>query len=136
MSEVIRGGAQAQSEATSETPKFTPGPWVVSKTWEFGPISDSDDQSYGMMVSVGDVFGENRAANASLIKASPDLYEALSELISSLDDLISDSQGVYGLHLNGDLAPWSELVEGGCYEDWLKSLEAARAALRKAEGGE
>ena len=36
-----------------------------------------------------------------------------------VEDLLSSSKGVYGLHLNGDGADWSELVSGGRYEEWL-----------------
>ena len=31
-------------------------------------------------------------------------------------DLIGESHGVTGLHLNGDVAPWSEIVPGGRFE--------------------
>ena len=34
-------------------------------------------------------------------------------------DLINNSGGVHGLHLNGDYAPWSDLLEGGRFEEWL-----------------
>lgn len=60
--------------------------------------------------------------------------EALENLVASLDALIADSEGVYGLHLNGDPAPWSELTEGGRFEDWLIALEPARAALQTIKG--
>lgn len=54
---------------------------------------------------------------------------ALEVLVKSLDDLIADSEGVAGLHRNGDVATWDELTSGGRFEDWLSSLDAARAAL-------
>lgn len=44
-------------------------------------------------------------------------------------DLIANSSGVAGLHLNGDEAPWDELLEGGEYEKWLRSLSQAKAWL-------
>ena len=59
------------------------------------------------------------------------LREALKHLVRSLDDLTSESEGVYGLHLNGDPAPWGSLVEGGQFEQWLIELERARAALKR-----
>lgn len=55
--------------------------------------------------------------------------EALRGLVSSVDALVSDSYGVVGLHLNGDVAPWDELLQGGRYEEWLAALEDARAIL-------
>lgn len=36
-----------------------------------------------------------------------------------LQTLISESTGVAGLHFNGDIAPWEELMEGGRFEEWL-----------------
>ena len=49
------------------------------------------------------------AAALAAIKAKD---KALQELV----DLISESSGVYGLHLNGDNSPWSEIEAGGFYE--------------------
>lgn len=45
--------------------------------------------------------------------------------LSEVEVLIHESAGVYGLHLNGDLAPWSSLRTGGGYEDWLAEFDAA-----------
>lgn len=59
------------------------------------------------------------------------LREALTHLVRSLDELIAESGGVYGLHMNGDPAPWSSLTEGGHFEEWLIELERARAALNQ-----
>ena len=52
-----------------------------------------------------------------------------STLIGALDELIQSSDGVYGLHMNGDYAPWDSLTEGGFCEVWLISLERAREAF-------
>lgn len=38
------------------------------------------------------------------------------DLAQEIWDLISESEGVAGLHLNGDLAPWDELLPGGRFE--------------------
>lgn len=43
--------------------------------------------------------------------------------IKDLDNLIGSSDGVYGYHLNGDLAPWDELTGNewlGSYADAIK----------------
>ena len=58
-----------------------------------------------------------------------DLATALNELLDDIDALVDNSKGVAGLHLNGDVAPWSELLSGGRFEEWLVSVERARAAL-------
>jgi len=42
--------------------------------------------------------------------------------IQAIWDLIKESEGVAGLHLNGDMAPWSDLLEGGRFEDWRIDL--------------
>lgn len=59
---------------------------------------------------------------------------ALKELVNDLTGLISESDGVAGLHKNGDLATWDELTNGGRFEEWIASLETARAICAKAEG--
>lgn len=64
------------------------------------------------------------------LQARCDRYKAaLGRLVGDLDGLISQSDGVSGLHLNGDIAQWDELLYGGTYETWLMSLEVARKAL-------
>jgi hypothetical protein len=40
-------------------------------------------------------------------------------VVRQLKDLIAESDGVAGLHLNGDIADWDWLIENG----WLSSLE-------------
>ena len=60
------------------------------------------------------------------------LLEALSALLDDIEALIGESAGVYGLHLNGDVSPWSELEEGGRFER-LSSMSRAREAIAAAE---
>ena len=50
------------------------------------------------------------------------------EALGEVQDLISESHGVYGLHLNGDESPWSELEQGGRFER-LTALPEAIAAI-------
>ena len=45
--------------------------------------------------------------------------------LNAVQELINDSHGVVGLHLNGDVAPWDSLLEGGYYEDWLLAFSKA-----------
>lgn len=44
-------------------------------------------------------------------------------LKNDLNALINESHGVSGLHLNGWVAPWSELLTGGQFEEWLMVLD-------------
>lgn len=69
-------------------------------------------------------------------KFTSEQHEALKDLVGAIDDLIMESDGVAGLHLNGDMAPWSELTEGGRFEIWMISLENARKAISKATNEE
>ncbi len=48
--------------------------------------------------------------------------ERLREAVDAVFTLIAESHGVAGLHLNGDVAPWDELLRGGRCEDWLAPL--------------
>jgi hypothetical protein len=50
--------------------------------------------------------------------------------LKAVEDLINESDGVYGYHLNGDLSPWGDFLEGGCNEAYLMEFEEA------LEGGE
>lgn len=59
------------------------------------------------------------------------LLDALSALLDDIEALIGESAGVYGLHLNGDVSPWSELEEGGRFER-LSSMSRAREAIAAA----
>lgn len=50
-------------------------------------------------------------------------------LVQDLDALMQDSGGVYGLHLNGDPAPWETLTAKGEFSDWLGSFDRLRDHL-------
>lgn len=45
--------------------------------------------------------------------------------IKSVRDLMSESDGVAGLHQNGDLAKWDDLLAGGKDEEWLIDFSKA-----------
>ena len=55
----------------------------------------------------------------------------LRKVVEAIDNLASESQGVAGLHLNGDLAPWDDLFSGGRCEEWLMCVDDARGFLAK-----
>ena len=56
--------------------------------------------------------------------------------IKAVAGLMDNSSGVYGLHLNGDEAPWDELRTGGYMEEWLVEFDEALsiAELLSSEG--
>ena len=55
--------------------------------------------------------------------------ELLNLLLDDLDALIDSSEGVAGLHLNGDIACWESLRQGGRFETWLMRMDEARTFL-------
>ena len=56
---------------------------------------------------------------------NPELCVLLGTFTSAVLALIEESYGVAGLHLNGDVASWTELRTGGRYEDWLFDFDQA-----------
>lgn len=129
MAGLIRWKGQAMSE-----PKFTPGPWHrnIPPASRYPVIFAGKSTHVAAVKSSGhdDTIIE---ANAHLIAAAPSLYKALHDLLNDLSALMSGSEGVAGLHLNGDLAPWTELEPGGQFEH-LGAIDSAFAALAKARG--
>ena len=105
--------------------KFTPGPWCVFEDirTDKNPYGrDSEEYIAGFNIESGnyEVVGcdgisggsDIERANAHLIAAAPELYEALEEMSSCLSDIISGND-------------W------GAVEEYL---DDARAALAKARG--
>lgn len=88
-----------------------------------------------------DEANRNREAQNDMILEVEHLKMQRDELLSVLDavvgeiiGLIEESSGVYGLHLNGDNAPWGELENGGRFER-LSTLPNAVDLIAKAKGG-
>jgi hypothetical protein len=65
---------------------------------------------------------EERAANCRLVTAAPNLLEACKQML----DIINESTGIAGWHLNGDLLLW-----GQC-----EQVQMLIDAVKKAEKGE
>lgn len=63
--------------------------------------------------------------------AIKELVEALDKACRSINDLIESSEGVAGLHLNGDVASWGSLRAGGRFESWLIEFDEACDVLAK-----
>jgi hypothetical protein len=58
-----------------------------------------------------------------LVDKKNQLEDYILRLKYDLNVLIDESYGVSGLHLNGAVAPWSDLLTGGRYEEWLMILD-------------
>lgn len=57
------------------------------------------------------------------------LIEKYEKALAAVESLINESKGVTGLHLNGDVALWSELREGGNNQGWLTEFDEALTAM-------
>jgi hypothetical protein len=68
---------------------------------------------------------EVAALHASLLSMIRSARVALADF----DVLTGHSGGVYGLHLNGDLAPWGELLAGGRLCAWTAGIAHLRDTL-------
>lgn len=95
------------------TNKFTPGPWKVSLT-DDTVVMDKDANAVAVAVGDYDTHYEVTEANARLIAAAPDLYEALQMLHDETADYIR-------LNHLGD-------------PHHNQSMQLARAALKLAKG--
>ena len=75
-----------------------------------------------------------------LKREKEDLKILVAKLRDALMGLVKDLNEMYGLHLNVDPTPWSDLLTGGKYEEWACQLivedcvritETVREALAK-----
>lgn len=64
---------------------------------------------------------------AALIAIEERRRVVLVEGLLAVEALMNESQGVFGLHLNGDSSPWDELRTGGRFESWLSKFDEALA---------
>lgn len=70
-----------------------------------------------------------RAQYAALEGILADVRKLAKKGVADITVLIAESDGVYGLHLNGDPCPWDHILEGGYMEEWLANFEALRRAV-------
>lgn len=99
--------------------EFTPGPWKIFDGWgssKFAPvvvdcIPDADGKFVGNCICHVATTNEDAEANANLIAAAPDMYEALEDALRTCEQ---DMQ---------------HILDNGRLRDVL------RAALAKAKGG-
>lgn len=97
------------------TPKFTPGPWVAGADGADVCPSAGEKQHVELAHIVGpwsdsSWFGSEEArANAHLIAAAPDLYEALERAVRYFTDAGSNREA------------WGEMVH-----EWQQTLAKAR----------
>lgn len=66
---------------------------------------------------------EHGAKQANASQDTQTLVTASTKLADDMHELIGNSEGVAGLHQNGDVADWDSLMAGGQHEGWLSSLD-------------
>ena len=98
--------------------KFSQGEWKIERT---NPSDDDICICVGedLVASVYEHTDHKKCyANAKLIAAAPELFNALISVLN----IMNDSEGVAGYHLNGDIAKWDEFEE----------IKQAEQAIKKA----
>jgi hypothetical protein len=107
-------------------PKHTPGPWIqgkdhqsiISRHPEAGELTESERTYYGGKVICETVSG----ANATLIKAAPELLEACESMLESFELLM------------GPESPFPQFAKGAIRGAFVTADTKARKAIAKAKG--
>ena len=112
--------------------KWTPGPWMVRTTE--GPNAGDGFDVLGSCVSSltwiePDDNQDHAQANAHLIAAAPDLYEALEMALDRMESDWKDIDFEWGPMGDGFGDLEGDIAKGNCPE-----IVAARSALAKARG--
>lgn len=131
MTEADQDIASRDHDHTSEAgrpqaaPSHTPGPWRIEGPCSgFSAISGpAGELIFGLAAGIGEEqrSAEECEANANLIAAAPDLYEALAKILDGVEDEFDPADGVDGVVL----LPLYE-----------SDIRRARAAIAKVSGGQ
>jgi cell division septum initiation protein DivIVA len=70
-----------------------------------------------------DMFNQMNDARKEAEQERDQLKAQINGMKQAIDDLVRSSEGVAGLHQNGDVAPWDELLTGGRFDEWLCVLD-------------
>ena len=89
--------------------KFTKGPWKATYDSQLQALIEIYNTEDRILVAVLPDRGTVEAmpeieANANLIAAAPDMYEALEQM----EPLINNSTGIVGYYMNGNIAKWND----------------------------
>ena len=66
-----------------------------------------------------------KTAMQAKLDAQAEELATLRKGLEAVSALMKDSEGIAGLHVNGDIATWDELRTGGRFEEWLMDFDAA-----------
>ena len=129
--------AHAWNEANYMIQKWSDGRWEISASYPgYSTSIYGTDRFYPTIEAAkAAAQADYEARILDAIQPDPEarqaaLAAAVIAALHDIDDLVANSKGVSGLHLNGDMAPWSELMDGGAYGAWLQSVERLREAIR------
>ena len=86
-------------------------------------------QLTGYIESLKEAYEAGQQSKQDENKRLREVIKKLANGIKAVRALIDESEGVYGLHLNGDLVSWGELQEGGWLEEWLICFNIAEDYL-------
>ena len=92
---------------------------------------DPEERIRNLCREVDELKAENLDEVRALQAKKKELVEALGKAIKVIDSLTTESGGLYEFHLNGDTIPWSDLLQGGRFEEWTEGLEDARKVLKE-----
>ena len=101
--------------------KFSQGEWSIEEDSTYNGIHFilcESELSHIPQLVARTCFAPDSIANARLIAAAPELLNALISVLN----IMNDSEGVAGYHLNGDIAKWDEFEE----------IKQAEQAIKKA----
>ncbi len=91
------------------------------RTWEIFPAEGRYWYAGPKYKAISPAPGSYLEGDARLIAAAPKLLEACRAIL----DIVNESHGVYGYHLNGDGAPWCR--------DFPEEVEALEKAVAQVE---
>lgn len=115
----------------TDAPLWSPMCWVSDAE----AIIAQKDAEILEQCRINSMGAEREAALLGKVERQSAALKLAREALGEVQDLIGESHGVYGLHLNGDESPWGELEQGGRFER-LTSLNEALAAINEVLKGE
>ncbi len=90
----------------------------------FGVVSsynDANKNDGGLLACISELEVQVGATKEKIV--------ILLKAVAAVQNLIDNSKGVAGLHLNGDVADWDSLLKDGKYEEWLADFSTAMLVL-------
>ena len=110
--------------------------WINKRLSDAEAIIAQKDAEILEQCRINGMGAEREAALLGKAERQSAALKLAREAIGEVQDLIGESHGVYGLHLNGDESPWGELEQGGRFERLTLLNEALAAIDEVLEGRE